>query len=229
MPILTPGQVAAYAKAAGWPQSDLPWVVMTTFGEAGWNTDAIGYGAAFGDPSHNYYGLGQISDIHKSKYPDFFPPSEKWKDPLINLTVMKAVYDKEGKTAFSGRPEHPKYGGKAQSKSGDATFAAKSVEGLNNRDNLLSYAGYNLSKLSDFQKWMAGTVLGGLQIGGDGASGTPLDNADYTSVGGAVNSLTSIDLTKIAWIAGGSLMVILGLLLLVKNQTPVGKIASMVK
>jgi len=231
MVVLNPGQVAAYAKAAGFSQSDVAWVVMTTFGESGWNTDAIGYGATYGDPAHNYYGLGQNSDIHKDKFPDFFPPSEKWKDPLLNLTVMKAIFDKQGKTAFSGRPE--RQGSTGGSVSGQATMAAAEVAGLNNRDNLLSYAGYNLSKLSDFEKWWAKTALGAVQIAGDGPSGTPLDNANAQALGSAANSVGELlngdTFTKIAWVAGGSLMVILGLLLLFKSQTPVGKIASVFK
>jgi hypothetical protein len=228
MTVLTPYAVAVAAKKAGWPQDKIAWVVMTTFGESSWRTDAIGGPNSRGE---YWYGLGQISDVHKDSMPNFFPPSDNWKDPVKNLAAMLIVYDAQGSGAYLGAPES---NSRAASVSGQASMAAAqvaanpppSVQGQSTTDAAIGTLKYGVGVAAA----LLGANPGGTVLGNPNLSIDANGNVTGTT-GGVLGAVAGEGdgLSKIAWIAGGALMVILGLLLLFKSQMPVGKIASVLK
>lgn len=236
MTVLTPYAVAVAAKKAGWPQDKIWWVVATTFGETSWRTDAIGRGAAYGD-SHDYYGLGQISDIHKDKFPNFFPPSENWKNPVTNLAAMYVIWQAQGDGAYSGRPGHSAM---ADSKTGEAKMAAAQV--ANNpyptvQGNVNTEVGGLIPGTGPFALQVATSILGinpgGLTVG-DPTLNIDENGNPTSSIGGVVGGVAGVtdfitnNLGSALWVAGGAILVILGLLLQFKSDLPIGRIAGMV-
>lgn len=223
MPTLQPGQVAAYAKAAGWPQNKVAWVVTVTFAESSWNTEAV-------HPNSNGttdYGLAQNNSVHAPLFPDFFPPSENWKNPLINLKVAKAIHDKQGDGAWvsSDNPRRKQV-------EGVANQVATQVAGLNNVDNLLAYAGAKKtdSWVNTFLNWGSGIIPG---TGGIAPDFVDNDGDGYPDSAGkavieAVQGGLFAGLGPALWIGGGSILVILGVVLLAKDMSPLGQVAKMV-
>jgi hypothetical protein len=203
MPILSPLQVGVAARKGGFGTVEVPWVIATSFGESGWDTDAIGKGSSYGDGAHNYYGLMQISSIHADRFSGVFPPSERWKDPVVNMTMACTIYKEQGKTAFSGRPEKS---AKAQTVAGQAVLIGQQIASMGIEP---------------------APSLGGIEVDGSGAVktevggviGDAIDNVWQSALKGAAPAL---------WIGGGSILVILGVLLLAKSEVlgSVGKALS---
>lgn len=207
MPRLNALEAGIAARKGGWPEVLIPWAIATSFGESGWNTDAIGDGAKFGDPEHDYFGMMQISDIHKDKWPNVFPPSDKWKDPVVNFSMAWFIYgpqgSNQGKTAFSGRPEKSD---EAKKVAGQAVLAAKQVLSM------------GITPSPQF---------GGIEV--DGSQQTE------TIVGGKIPDIAS-NIWQSAlsgagpylWIGGGAILVLVGGLLLAKSELlgGVGKVLA---
>lgn len=201
MVVLDPLSVGIAAKKGGWPDVTIPWVIATSFGESGWDTEAIVNGAAYGDSAHTYYGLMQNSDIHKDRFPLAFPPSEKWKDPVVQMSVANVIYKEQGMTAFSGRPEKS---AEAKAKVGVATVIGAQVAKL------------DIPVLPDF---------GGISTGGPEATTTEVGGV----LGDAIDNIWANALkgaAPVLWIGGGSILVVLGVILLAKSEVlgSVGKV-----
>jgi hypothetical protein len=226
MPVLQPGQVAAYAKAAGWPQDKVAWVVTVSFAESSWNTDATHYNTKDGTTD---YGLMQCNSIHANSFPDFFPPSENWKNPLTNMTVAKKIFDSQGEGAWVSS-DNPK----RKQVAGVADQVASQIAGINDPKNLAILTGGQVSDWPNWVDWLGKTLGGGV---------TAPDFTKYPNSAGFPPSVGNTGIaigTDIAtnglagavfgeygpylWIAGGSVLVLLGVLLLAKD-TDIGKAA----
>lgn len=217
MPTLSPLQVAAFAKVANWPQAKIPWVVGVTFAESSWNTDAIGGPNSRGE---RWYGLGQNSDVHRDKFPNFFPPSEIWKDPVSNLAVMKAIYDAQGEGAWAPSDNQARRNAMAQ-----GVIAANQVASITDKAALLKIAGYSKT-LADLP------VVGGLVRIGEDPVGAAVNGAGPVAGGaeaatGALGWITA-NLGSALWIGGGVVLVLVGGLLLAKSEVlgGVGKVLA---
>lgn len=172
-------------------------VIATAVAMAESSGDRTAVGRAV--PSRPDYGLWQVNYIHKDILQDgFFPPGVGWKGGLSNAYAAKKVWDSQ------------KWGAWTVFKSG-------------------AYSKF----LTDAQAAAAkntpiGTIpepdLGALGREGPGGVSNP------ESIPGVIEdkALAAIfgEWQPYLWIAGGALLVILGVVLLAKDVTPVGKIAS---
>ena len=103
---LTPGQVASYAKQAGFEDKDIPTIVGIATAESGLDPYNLNPNRKTGDES---YGLMQINMID---YPDYQLGQERLKnyglqskdklyDPLTNLKAARKIWDSQGPNAWS--------------------------------------------------------------------------------------------------------------------------------
>ena len=91
---LSPNEIAYVAQAAGFTGEDLVTAVAVALAESGGETDALGY---IGSDNHDH-GLWQISNKWHALTGDGKPgklliAGAKWRDPLVNARLAKAVFD----------------------------------------------------------------------------------------------------------------------------------------
>lgn len=87
-------QVAAWARQAGWAESDLPMLMGIYRGESGGNVNAINNKNRNGSVD---YGLMQINTIHRGS--NYIPQGfyeGGWKDPVKNLQAALGIYKGAG-------------------------------------------------------------------------------------------------------------------------------------
>src|SRR4051812_23367948 len=94
--VLTPYQIAMYARAIGVGNADLPFFVGAALAESSGRVD-VTHDNSNGTTD---YGLYQINSVH-TQFHDFFPPSERWKDPAANTFSAFEVFKLQGRKAWS--------------------------------------------------------------------------------------------------------------------------------
>ena len=190
MVMLTPTQIAAVAYQAGFTGQDQIIATAVSIAESGGNTEVI-------SPTQDY-GLWQINmPAHNGdggRMPaDFFPPGTKWKDPLTNGEVANDIWSRAGRTwrdwSTFKSGAYQKFLSGAQLAVADAQPSAIS--------NILS-------TISD---------LG--QIGANPSQGT-LVAPGVPNLSDPLSILKTLE--PALWIGGGSLLVVLGVVMIAKNE-----------
>lgn len=210
MTILSPITVAFYARAAGFSSQDAVIATAIAGPESGYDTEAINKANKDGSKD---YGLWQINSKNTA-YVDsnFFPPGDGWSNPSVNAKAAKAIYDAQGWRAWSTfrSGAYAPYLPAAQA-------AVNTKITVNGQDQTIDTA--NLSDLLKAGAIIAGVpgVTGNIDINSTTGIHTTLNNPLDVALGG---------LGKVAWMAGGAIAVVLGLLMLAKD--PAEKIAGVV-
>lgn len=114
MATLSPGQLASYAKGAGFTGTDVAVAVAVALAESGGRTDAVGDKSIGGS-----YGLWQI---YSKAHP--WITSQNWSDPAVNARAAKRVFDEAG---GSWRPWSTFKNGSAATYQNTGTMAAAQV------------------------------------------------------------------------------------------------------
>lgn len=201
MTILTPIQIAYLANAVGWPWDKVGWVIAVAFAESSWDTEAV-------HPNSNGttdYGLMQVNTVHKNLV-NFFPPSDKWKDPATNLMAAKSVWDVEGDAAWNsslaGHDDKIAVGNAAAQQAQAQPLPQEIVDSIKN-----------------------GVSITGIIVDGSGQTTTQVGGV----VTDALSNIFSLDgLGKYMWIGGGAVLVILGVVLYFKSDIiSVAKVAAL--
>ena len=214
MTVLTPFNVARYAKQAGWEQDKIAWVVAVTFAESGWNTEAIG-------PDGHDFGLAQIRDVHKDIFPDFFPPSVKWKDPVANLAAARVVYESQGPGAWVANGNR-----QFQSVQGQAQMAASQIQAYDPTIGPITVQGQSVLD-ANLQKLKFGAAYAAHILGIPITADSNVDaNGNITTTVSTPLDWVNANLGSALWIGGGAVLVLLGVLLLAKSEAlgTVGKV-----
>ena len=211
---LTPFNVARYAKQAGWEQSKIAWIVAVTFGESGWDTEAIG-------PDGHDFGLAQMRDIHRDQFPDFFPPSNRWKDPVANLAAARVLYESQGPGAWVAN------GGKEmQSAQGQATIAAAQVQTYDPSIGPITVQGQSVLD-ANLQSLKFGAAYAAHLLGIPVSANANVDaNGNIDTTVSTPLDWVNANIGSALWVGGGAILVLLGVLLLAKSEIESGDVGK---
>lgn len=189
------GQLGALALVAGFPVSLVPTMA------------AIAMAESSGDPkAQNPSGAVGLWQILPSANQDIISKYGDPKDPLSNAKMAKAVYDRQGLTAWStytsGAYRQYLNTGKATQYDSKASDAVKLIESFEGSDSAKeSEVNSNVSQGSG----LIGTITG------------PLD-----AIGSAFNDLTSpATWLRVALIVGGVLVVVVGIIFMIESDKSV--------
>lgn len=95
MTILSPPQIAGYAKAAGFTGSQIVIMTAIAMAESGGNSTITSRANRNGTRDH---GLWQINDGANA---DIMAQYGDWRDPLNNAKMARAIYKRQGYQAWS--------------------------------------------------------------------------------------------------------------------------------
>lgn len=99
---LTPGQVASYARQAGWDEKLIPTVVGIATGESGLDPYNLNPNASTGDESYGLMQINMLGGMGPERLKAFgLTSKEQLYDPLTNLKAAKKIYDWQGFPAWS--------------------------------------------------------------------------------------------------------------------------------
>lgn len=188
-------------------------MIMAAIWGAESNYDRTAVGRAV--PERPDYGVGQINYIHKDILPDgYFPPGNGWTSVTNCAIATKKIWDMQGWGAWVQykNGSYQKYLGKVQQ---DAA-----------RDpNKVTNPGFTSS-------WQPGANLNNtgvsIDINGAGLAGELASVGANAGVAAVQWWQDPAGIQKAMWIGGGSLLIMLGILLLAKNLTPLGAITKVV-
>lgn len=101
MTTLSPGQIAAVAKEAGWPAAEIPLIVAITLGESGGRTDARGDVSLMGGDWGASIGLTQIRSKNSERGKGTTRDELANLDPVTNLRHALQIRRTQGFGAWT--------------------------------------------------------------------------------------------------------------------------------
>ena len=102
MSTLTKAQVAAYARQAGWPESEIPKLVGVVGAESGYNPRALNPNASTGDYSMGLAQVNMLGSMGPERMRQFgLKSQDELYDPLTNLKAARKIFESQGWNAWS--------------------------------------------------------------------------------------------------------------------------------
>lgn len=194
--VLQPVTIATIALAVGFKGDDLLFITRAALGESSGRT-AVTHPNSNGTTD---YGLMQINSSHKDILPNFFPPSTVWQNPVSNMKAAKVIFDAQGRQAWVSS---------SAGQDANAAIAAQAV------GQLVAHPPAQ-EVLDTLAK--SGSITG-IPTDGSGQTATEVGGKIPDIIGGLFDGLGPP-----LWIAGGCVLVLLGVVLLAKD-TDIGQAA----
>ena len=102
MRALTPAQIAAHVRAAGFPEELVPTKVAIAMAESSGNPRAHNPNASTGDNSYGLFQINMLGGMGPERRRQFgLQSNEQLFDPAINAQAAKKIFDSQGLNAWS--------------------------------------------------------------------------------------------------------------------------------